>query len=367
MLARKELLESVEAYETSSDPIVRQGYALKKKVEAEFKGKFAGISKERILVHVPDAKVSPAGYSLFSNMVEAFNFIGVPAEALGWHDTTADALTRFKPTMILSGDHRIYLDRIDWNEINRYKQHSRFMVGLTASLAEYGNTPLVERLQWAKEHGVDFYYSYREQGYLQTRKEYKPFFEAGYTIFSIPFGANPLIHYPVPGIVRDLPYVFLASTNKSKAPYYYSYLKSIVSTYPGFIDGPGWKHVTDFSFNLHRDRYIYARAQVGINIHLKEQIDWANETNERTYQLAACGVPQVTDHAGVLDILFAPQSLFVADTPRQFRRYVTSILANPKAAQARALQAQKEVFEKYTTFHRASEFVTMLTTHFNLP
>jgi hypothetical protein len=63
----------------------------------------------------------------------------------------------------------------------------------------------------------------------------------------------------------------------------------------------------------------------------------------------------------------SPLNVGVSVAPRQFRRYVTSILANPKAAQARALQAQKEVFEKYTTFHRASEFVTMLTTHFNLP
>lgn len=357
-------IESDRAYNDSTDPVVKQGYTLKKQVEKEFRDKFSGIIQERILVQVPDARSSPAGYSLFTNMIEAFNFIGIPAQALGWDEEIGDALRQFQPTILMSGDHSSYLDRIDWKKVSDYRQKSKLLIGLTASLAEYGNTPLTGRLDWAKKHSIDFYYSYREQAYMKARREYKPFFDAGHTIFSIPFGANPLLHYPVPGMTRDLAYTFIASTNKNKAARYCSYLKPIVSKYPGLIDGPGWSHITDFAFNLHRDRYIYARTKIGINMHLQEQINWANETNERTYQLAACGVPQVTDHAGIFDTLFSPGAIFVADTPRQYRQYFEYIIHHPEAAQKRALVAQREVFEKYTTFHRAAEFVTMLTAHF---
>ena len=137
-------------------------------------------------------------------------------------------------------------------------------------------------------------------------------------------------------------------------------MKDIVKRYYGFIDGPGWKHAPHFQFNRDRDRYIYARAKIGLNVHLPEQIDWACEVNERTYQLAACGVPQVIDHPKLLDKLFSKDALFIAETPKQYTAYVKTIIKDPAIGQERALNAQKETFEKHTTFHRADAFMQQL-------
>ncbi len=363
-LKNKERFESESAFLNSKDPIVRQGYELKKKAEKEFKDKLTGKIQERVLIQIPDWKISPAGFSLFTNMKESLNFIGVAADELAWNEDTSTALERFKPTIFLSGDHTVYLNRINWEAIKKYKENNKLKVGLTASIEEYGNTPLQGRLEWAKEHAIDFYYSFREESYFKNRKEYKPFFEQGYEIFSIPFGANPLIHYPLPNITKDLDYIFIASVNKTKAQRYVEFMGYITKKYTGFIDGPGWKKTGDFSFNRNRDRYIYAQSKVGLNIHLEEQIEWANETSERTYQLAMCGVPQVTDHAKVFDTLFNKDSLFIADSAKEYRQKFEYIINNPEQAQKQALQAQKEVFEKYTTFHRAEKFVTMISNHF---
>ncbi len=363
-LKNKEIYESESDFNNSNDPIVRQGYELKKKAEKEFKNKLSGKINERVLIQIIDWKTSPAGYSLFTNIKESLNFIGVPADELAWNENISVALERFKPTIFLLGDHSVYLSRIDWSVIKKYKEKNTLKVGLTASLEEYGNTPLAGRLEWAKENNIDFYYTFREESYIKARKEYKPFFEKGYSIFSIPFGANPLIHYPLPNIKKTLDYVFIASVNKTKAQRYLKFMNYITKKYNGFIDGPGWKKTSDFSFNRNRDRYIYAKSKVGLNIHLEEQIEWANETSERTYQLAMCGVPQVTDHAKVFDILFKKDSLFIADTAKEYRDKFESILKNPELTQKHALQAQKEVFEKYTTFHRAEKFVTMVSNHF---
>jgi hypothetical protein len=352
----KALHESDDACLASPDPLVRQGWALKKEVESHFKELYAGKTDERILIQVPAPAFSPAGYSLFSNLAESLEFIGVPTRILAWEGDARQVLEEFRPTVLLSSDHESYLSRIDWNAVAQYKVINKLRVGLTASLEEYANTPLKGRLDWAREHGVDFFYTFRDEAYVQERVEYRPFFDAGYKMVYLPFGANILHYYPVAGFNRDLDFVLMAS-RKSE---HMSYMKDIVRSHAGFIGGPGWRHVRNFSFNRARDRYIYARAKVGLNVHLPEQIEWACEVNERTYQLAACGVPQLVDHPKLLDELFSRNAVFVADTPAQYTQLFRVIMRQPELAQQRALLAQKEVFARHTTFHRSDWLMLQL-------
>lgn len=354
-LKDKERHESDEAYAASQDPLVRQGYALKKQAEQKFRGMYAE-SLERIMIHVPDPAFSPAGYSLFTNFAESLDFIGVPTHILGWNDNTREAINKFNPSVLLSSDQVNYLERIDWEAVKSYRETSPLKVGLTASLEEYDNTPLDHRLAWARQHGVDFFYSFRDEAYVSERGEYRPFFDAGYKILSLPFGANILHYYPVAGFDRDLDFVLIATKKREHT----IFMKDIVKRNYGFIDGPGWKHAPHFQFNRDRDKYIYARAKIGLNVHLPGQIEWACEVNERTYQLTACGIPQLTDHPKLLDKLFSRDALFVADTPRQYSDLFKMIINDPKIGQARALLAQKEVFGRHTTFHRAESFMQQL-------
>ena len=138
------------------------------------------------------------------------------------------------------------------------------------------------------------------------------------------------------------------------------YLKNIARQYSGFLDGPGWKQVKHFQFNRERDRYIYARAKVGLNIHLPEQIDWACELNERTYQLAACGVPQLIDHPMLLNKVFGSQSFFIAESPTQYDEIFSELMQNSLLGVEKALNAQREVFTGHTTLHRAKSLIDQL-------
>ena len=355
-LRNKEIYESEDAYAKSHDLLVQQGYTLRQQAEKIFKDKYSGKSTERIAIHVPDPAFSPAGYSLFTNLAESLDFVGVPTHILGWNCNTREAIEKFKPTVLLTSDHASYLERIDWEAIGKYREANYLKIGLTASLAEYDNTPLHDRLGRAKINQVDFYYSFRDEEYVNQRNEYKPFFDAGYKILYLPFGANISHYYPVAGFERDIDFVLIATKKREHA----IFMKDIVKRHYGFIDGPGWKHAPRFQFNRERDRYIYARAKVGLNVHLPEQIDWACEVNERTYQLAACGVPQVIDHPKLLDKLFSKDALFIADTTKQYLEYFETIINDSETGQKRALIAQKEVFNKHTTYHRADSFMQQL-------
>lgn len=347
--------ENIELRLNSPDPVVRQGTRLKLALEADMKDSYSS-SSERILIQVPDARFSPAGYSLFSNLLESLNYIGVAAKALDWNEDIEHALQVFKPSVLLSSDNPEYLNRIDWVKVNQYKRGSKLRVGLSAALEEYESTPLLPRIAWAKQHQIDFYYSYRDQGYVQSRKEYLPFFDQGFQIIYIPFGANILHYYPVAGFERDLNYVLMASRKRE----HIQYLKKIMQNYSGFLDGPGWKQVKNFSFKRERDRYIYARAKVGLNIHLPEQINWACELNERTYQLAACGVPQLIDHPMLLNKIFGKEAFFIADSPAEYEALFVQLMNDSQMGIDKALYAQREVFAAHTTLHRARSLVDQL-------
>lgn len=356
-VAEQALHESPARYIESSDPIVRQGYELVAQVKREFKDRCRDRSELRILVHVPPASVSSAYASLCANFVQSFSFIGLTARALQWSDNLPEVLESFQPTLLLTIDHEGHLNQIDWNIVRDYRKKRSLRVALNAGLEEYGNSPLDGRLKWAEQHDVDFYYSFKHADYIQAR--YQQILEKGYEILSMEFGANPLVYYPVPGIARDLNYVFLGSTNPDKWPRYYSYLGSVWRGHAGYIDGPWWHLISRFG-EPDTHRYLCARAKVALNLHIKNQIDWAGELNERTYNLAACGVPQLIDDPKLLSKRFAPDSLFVARTPSEYRSLFEQILRDPAEAERRALQAQREVFNRHTVFHRAESFVAQL-------
>ncbi len=349
-----------ELYLGSKDPVVSQGFKLLRQTLADFKGKCASLEGLRILVHVPPSCFSPGGNSLFSNLVQSLDYLGIASKRLDWEGDATEALSEFKPTVLITSDHPMYLDRIDWPALKKYKNAHGLAVGLTASLEQYGNSPLGGRLEWAKENGIDFYYSFRDPGYLKNREEYRPFHDRGFRILTVEFGANPLLYYPVPGLARDLDYVFLASVNQDKWPRYFSYLKPIVAGKYGYLDGPGWGFSRGKEIVPDRDRFLYARAKVGLNLHLQEQIDWPCELNERTYQLAACGVPQLIDAPALLTKRFGPECFFSGGSPEEYYQLFDYILAHPGEAEEKALKAQRQVFAGHTTFHRAEQFALQL-------
>jgi hypothetical protein len=354
-------LSDIELHEqilATDQPIVKKGLELRQKVMGVFKDKYTNETM-KIMIHLPSKESSPGGYSLFSSMAESFIFIGIKTELLFVGEDIKEKLNQFQPTILLSSDHKSYTSKIDWNVLNEFKKSHNLLVGLTASIEEYWNTSLKQRLNWAKSIGIDFYYSFRAPEYFNTRAEYKPFFEYGYKIYSVEFGANPLQYFPLPNINKDLDYVFLASSNGDKQKRYFKWLSKLVYKHSGFIDGPGW-HKIDRWASQSTHKFLYARAKIGINLHIDDSIDWACELNERTYILAACGVPQLVDNAELLPNRFTDESLFVATNPKEYEKLFEFMLNNPKECEKRVLKALEEVYNKHTTFHRANNFINQL-------
>ncbi len=343
----------------SDEPIVKKGFELRQKVLKEFKDKYKKEVGIRILVHLPSKSISPGGYSLFKNLSDSLSFLGIPTKTILVGENISNTFETFLPTVFISSDDKSYLDKINWQYIKKYREDHDLKIGLTASIEAYGNTSLKDRLDWAKKHNIDFYYSFRSKEYLNNRIDYKPFFEYGYKIITVEFGANPLLYFPLPNIKKDINFVFLASSNADKQKRYFEWLPNIVNKYSGFIDGPGWNKISNWS-SQPTHKYLYARAKIGINLHIDDSINWASELNERTYILAACGVSQLVDNAKLLDDRFSDKSVFKAKDPIEYSKIFKYMLDNPRECDKRALCALEEVFDRHTTFHRAEKFIVEL-------
>lgn len=340
----------------SNNPIVLQGLQLRKDVFSYFHHRHRQHYNARILIHVPSANSSPAGYSLFSNLVESLNFLGIQTEILDWNSNCKKVIGSFRPNILLTSEDDSYINRIDWKYIEEYKASNPLKVGITAPLLNNDSIINLPKLKWAKDNCIDFLYSFRDKDFSELLPVYGQLKNEGFPILNLPWGANILHYFPIEVSRKDLNYVLLASRKRE----HIEFLAEISNQFSGFIDGPGWSHIHNFTFNRQRDKYIYARAKVGLNIHLSEQINKVYELNERTFQLAACGVPQLIDNPLLLNKFFSKDAIFSADSPSMYTELFKMLINNPELGQNAALIAQKEVFLKHTTFHRAESFLLQL-------
>ena len=361
MLHKTEFIEDDENYITSPDPVVRQGYELKKDCLQKFRNKYyQAIKRIKFLIHVPTAGQTVAGCSLFSNLASGLQFLGADVKKFYTGMDIKPLLDSFKPDVLMTSDNDAYIDSIDWRCVEEYRKKRRLLLGLTASLKEYGNTSLAKRIKRAGKLGVDFFYSFRVPEYFMHNIKYEPFYEYTDNIFSIEYGANPLLYYPLPFIERDINYVFLGTCSSSKTERYSAYFGRIFEKHTGVYDGPGWNNIKDFELKPSRDRYIYARGKIGLNLHINNQINCSSELNERTYILSMCGIPQLVDNPGLLKERFTPDSLFQAGNPDEYYELFLYILNHRDEAVKRSLNSQKIVFEKHTSFHRGEALLKKL-------
>lgn len=344
---------------SQNDVLCQEAKVLKDKLLLDYKDKYSDLEGLRVLVHIPPIEMSAGGHSVFNNMVESLKYIGIPAVALPWKHNLQVILDEFKPTIFLTSNNTVYLENINWIDIRKYKDSNKLLIGLSASPDDFAN-PHLDRLNWIRSNSIDFFFGFRSEEYfLERRENYAPILDSGYSIFSWEFGANVMAYYPVNNPVKDLNYVFLASSNSDKRERYLAWLTKLVKKYPGFINGPGWFKINK-NLPQKAHKHIYARAKIGINLHIDDSIKWPSELNERTYILAASGVPQLIDDAKLLDRRFDVKGFFVASSPEEYFTLFEYALNNPEEARDRALIALKEVYDRHTTFHRAEKFVSYL-------
>lgn len=317
-------------------------------------------------IHVPIKDISPAGFSIFNGYCIALNYMGIKTYSFSDINDFESLISKIKPNVILASDNTDSLDAINWDLISNIKLESKLVIGLTASTDLDNNSDSLNfRLNRARLRGVDFFYSFKSADHIHVAGEFRPYFENNYKVYSIEFGCNPMFHFPLECPYKDLDFIFLASSNIDKRARYYDWLPKITKNFVGLIDGPGWHKLDSYSdYTMHNK--LYSRARIGLNLHIQDSIDNYSELNERTYILAACGIPQLVDNALLLSKRFTNDSFFIASTPKEYFETFEYMLSNPIESERRALIALELVYNNYTIYARLEKFVSELNSYFNL-
>jgi hypothetical protein len=328
-----------------------------------FRMKYQNQTPPRVLIQNHQFEISPAGYSIVCNTGMAMEWMGIPY--ITWMEGTpfAPLIDSFQPTVVLVLDSAQYhpaeyLQHIDWSAILRYRKDHRLDVGIGISVYPRSRDEIFRRIDHMKRLGVTFGYGFQPQSFLDTQHE--QYIKAGIPVLSLEFGANPLVYHPVHSACRDIPYVFLGSSNFEKLDRYVAFAKPIWERHPGWIIGPGWSKASRTFIEAPLHKYIYSRGQVGINVHVPFQMQGSVEINERTYNLAASGIPQLTDKPPLLYEKLHPDSVFAADSPKEYEELFEYILKNPDEAQRRAKNGIREIYQQHTVFHRVESLLQKL-------
>jgi spore maturation protein CgeB len=177
----------------------------------------------------------------------------------------------------------------------------------------------------------------------------------------LPLACDPSVHRPMRA--RDqfrANVVFVGAATPRR--------EALLSELPGFglaIWGPGWRKTAlrDYCRGelLPESDYVraYAGASVGINIHNTASADDDGSAppeaslNQRTFELAAIGVPQVVDWRRDLERHFEPgREVLAFRTPSELKAIVRELIHDPPLAVAVGAAARKRALAEHTYMHR---------------
>ncbi len=341
------------------NPVYSHAKELRETILSRYKDYFSNESLSFFL-HLPPEMVSIGGRSWMLNFGSAMEFMGIEVNYF-WSQFPAEHLT--EKNIILSIGAETFMKNLDWTLLNQLKKHHDVKIGLQCSTDITNKELLNKYISSYLLYSVDFFYSFHSKDFVEESELLNLSKKKGFNIYSIEFSANPLVHFPEQYVKCDFDFAFLGSGNYDKINRYCNYFYEPFRQFKGLVAGPGWKWTPDFKMIPKRDGLLYSCCKVAINLHIDFQIINSNEINERSYQLAAYGIPQVIDNPKILTKKFDRIGL-IANTPDEYLHQIRRAIANKQEADAGSKSALMEVYHRHTTFHRVESFIEKFKTDY---
>lgn len=182
----------------------------------------------------------------------------------------------------------------------------------------------------------------------------------GRPVDAVPFGADPSVYRPLRSRDQYRANVVFAGTATARRE---ALLTGLVE-YGLAIWGPGWRRTSLRDYCRGEipstEDYVraYGGASVAVNIHhiAPGSSEPEASVNQRVFEVAAIGVPQIVDYRGDLNRHFLPgRDLMVFGDADGLRAMVAHALQNLPAAELTGVSARKEVLARHTYMHRMKQ------------
>jgi spore maturation protein CgeB len=176
----------------------------------------------------------------------------------------------------------------------------------------------------------------------------------------VPLGADPSVYRPLRSRDQYRANVVFAGTATARRE---ALLTGLVE-YGLALWGPGWRRTSLKDYCRGEipstEDYVraYGGASVAVNIHhiAAGSSEPEASLNQRVFEVAAIGVPQVVDYRGDLNRYFLPgRDLMVFGDADGLRATVANALENLPAAELTGASARKEVLARHTYMHRMKQ------------
>jgi spore maturation protein CgeB len=182
----------------------------------------------------------------------------------------------------------------------------------------------------------------------------------GRPIEVVSFAADPSVYRPLRSRDQYRANVVFAGTATARRE---AMLTGLVE-YGLALWGPGWRRTSlkDYCRGEipNTEDYVraYGGASIAVNIHHSAPSSTEPEAalNQRVFEVAAIGVPQIVDYRGDLNRHFLPgRDLMVFGDADGLRATVANALQNLPAAELTGVSARKEVLARHTYMHRMKQ------------
>lgn len=187
----------------------------------------------------------------------------------------------------------------------------------------------------------------------------------GRTVEVLPLAADPSVYRPLRTKDQYRANVVFAG---SATPIRESYLSELVE-FGLALWGPGWRRTAlrDYCRGEIKTTAEFVRAyggaSVAVNLHHglgSNGLSYAY-CNQRVFELASMGLPQVVDDRADLPRYFEPgREVMTFTTPRELRDQVKELLHAPPQAEELGAAARRRVLAQHTHMHRARRLLEAL-------
>lgn len=339
----------------SSSEVTRVGERLRLDLLKRFKNYYIH-KKLSVLIHLPPIKASVGANSFLHNLGIGLDFMGVEVNYF-WDNLSIEDLDGVD--IIFGIGFKNFTDNINWKLINEFKKNNSLKIFLQTTFDIENSTDAKNYIDYYKSFDIDTFYSFDTDDFNMSFGLKKFFTQNNVKLFSFEFSANPILHYPIFSFNKEFDFIFLGSTNHDKINRYFNYFKPLFIKYSGLVAGPGWPWCDNYESIGDIDRFLYSNAKTSVNLHIDTQIKYKRQLNERSYILAACGIPQIIDNVPLIKDRFNRIGL-ISNTPTDFSNNIKLVLGSDSLQEELAINALNEVYQKHTIFTRIVDFISQL-------
>lgn len=341
-------IQSISIANSKKDEIYTEGQKLRNSLLSGYKDKYH-YKNLKILIHSPKNGAWKYGFSAWKDILE---YMGI--KVIIFYDIKDITVSsNFDIFINIAG--KSYIESVSNIKSITEIPHK---VGLISKQDYFTNNDCTQQdllnINLVNDFNYDFLITSFSQ--ISINDVFKAWIDKGIKIQSIPFGFNPLIHYPEKA-VENYDYFFVGTNSYRKIKETNRYLLPIISKYKGILRGSNWNDsVSELDYK--NNGFFYNRARINLNYHLQSQKQYENEINERTFAICACGGFQLVDNPKILGKYYSGKEIAIANDEKEYLEKFIYYLNNPQERYDMAFRALIKTYDNNCSlFHRMDEIL----------